>query len=100
MMSEHQIHPHARFRVFRTPDGSGEEEVEGIFVLQEQAEVVIVNDVGAFVVEQLKAGRSVAETVAAVGEHFEVEGDHDPAADVPEFIAELVAAGAIEELSE
>ena len=32
---------------------------EGIFVLQDAGEVLVVNGVGAFIVEQLKAGRSL-----------------------------------------
>ncbi len=42
----YRLDPHARFRVM---------DDEGVFVLQEAGEVLVVNRVGAFIVEQLES---------------------------------------------
>ena len=46
---------------------------EGIFVLQEAGEVLVVNEVGAFIVEKLEAAHSVDEVVAAITERYAVD---------------------------
>ncbi len=81
----YQLHARARFRVL---------DDEGIFVLQEAGEVLTVNQVGAFVVERLRADSSVSEVVDDVVAHFEVDQDR-AATDIAELIAELVEAGAL-----
>lgn len=86
-MSEqrYRLEPHARFRVL---------DDEGIFVLQQAGEVVVVNKIGAFVVEQLRTGQTVDDVVAAITERFEVDAPH-ARSDVEALIHDLLEIGAL-----
>jgi hypothetical protein len=67
---------------------------EGIFVLQDAGEVLVVNAVGAFIVEQLKAERSLDEMVTAVTERYAVDTER-ARADATSLLDELLRVGAI-----
>jgi len=84
-MHHYRIDPHARFRVM---------DDEGIFVLQEAGEVLVVNKVGAFIVEQLRAERSLDEVVTAMTKRFSVEAAR-ARADATSLLGALLEAGAI-----
>ena len=79
------LEPHARFRVH---DG------EGIFVLQEAGEVLVVNSVGAFVVERITQQASLKETAVAMTQNFDVAIDA-ALRDATQLVGELVNAGAL-----
>lgn len=67
---------------------------EGIFVLQEAGEVLAVNRVAAFVVNNLRGNHTLGEVTEAVTEQFAV----DPARarqDIEVVIQQLVDAGAL-----
>ena len=81
----YRLDPHTRFRVM---------DDEGIFVLQDVGEVLVVNGVGAFIVEQLKAEHSLDEVVTAVTQHYEVDEER-ARADTAALLHELLEAGAI-----
>jgi len=84
-MHHYRIDPHARFRVM---------DDEGIFVLQEAGEVLVVNKVGAFIVEQLRAEHSLDEVVTAITERFTVDAVR-ARADATSLLGALLEAGAI-----
>jgi pyrroloquinoline quinone biosynthesis protein D len=68
---------------------------EGVVLRQEAREVLVVNGVGARVLELLDGRRSVAEVAAVLRE----ERDAPPEAierDVEAFVDELLAAGVVE----
>jgi hypothetical protein len=68
---------------------------EGVVLRQEAREVLVVNGVGARVLELLDGRRSVAEVAAVLRE----ERDAPPEAierDVGAFVDELLAAGVVE----
>ncbi len=67
---------------------------EGVFVLQEAGEVLVVNEVGAFIVEQLQAERSVDELVVAITDRYAVDQDR-ARVDARSLLDALLAAGAI-----
>jgi hypothetical protein len=67
---------------------------EGIFVLQQAGEVLVVNKVGAFIVEQVNAGRTLDEAVSALTERFAVDAAR-ARADATSLLDALVEAGAI-----
>jgi hypothetical protein len=67
---------------------------EGIFVLQEAGEVLVVNAVGAFIVEQLKADHNLEQVVVAVTERYAVE-PAQARADALSLVDALLEAGAI-----
>lgn len=67
---------------------------EGVFVLQEAGEVLVVNEVGAFIVEQLKSERSVDELVAAITDRHAVDAER-ARADATSLLDALLEAGAI-----
>jgi len=67
---------------------------EGIFVLQEAGEVLVVNEVGAFIVEQLQAERSVDEVVTAITDRYAVDQDR-ARMDARSLVEALLEAGAI-----
>ena len=67
---------------------------EGIFVLQEAGEVLVVNEVGAFIVEQLQAEHSVDEVVMAITDRYAVDQDR-ARADARSLLDALLEAGAI-----
>jgi Coenzyme PQQ synthesis protein D (PqqD) len=79
------LHPHARFRVI---------DDEGIFVLQESGEVLVVNRVAASVVSGVQKGSSTEELVAALVGRFEVTAER-ARQDVDTLLQDLVAAGAL-----
>jgi len=81
----YRVDPHARFRVM---------DDEGIFVLQEAGEVLVVNEVGAFIVEQLQAERSVDEVVTAITDRYAVDQDR-ARMDARSLVEALLEAGAI-----
>ena len=85
---QYRIDAHARFRVMGD---------EGVFVLQEAGEVLVVNQVGAFIVEQLKGARSLDELVAAITERYEVDSER-ARADASSLLTSLLEAGAINQL--
>lgn len=82
---QYRVEPHARFRIM---------DDEGIFVLQEAGEVLVVNAVGAFIVEQLKHERSLDDLVTAITRRYEVDAER-ARADVTSLLDALVQAGAI-----
>jgi len=82
----YRVDPHARFRVL---DG------EGIFVLQKAGEVLVINPVGAFIIEQLEARLTIDEVVTAVTERYAIDRARAKA-DTNTLIEELLEAGAIE----
>jgi hypothetical protein len=67
---------------------------EGIFVLQQAGEVLVVNKVAAFIVEQLKAGCTLDEAVTAVTERFAVDAAQ-ARSDAASLLEALLQAGAI-----
>ena len=79
------LHPHARFRVI---------DDEGIFVLQESGEVLVVNRVAASVVSGVRQGSSKAELVASLVARFDVSVERAQQ-DVDTLLHDLVAAGAL-----
>jgi len=81
----YRVDPHARFRVM---------DDEGIFVLQEAGEVLVVNEVGAFLVEQLKGGRRLDDVVAAITERYAVDAERAQG-DATSLLDTLLAAGAM-----
>jgi len=84
-VQQYRVDPHARFRVM---------DDEGVFVLQEAGEVLVVNEVGAFIVEQLKSERSVDEVVAAITDRYAVDAER-ARADATSLLDALLEAGAI-----
>lgn len=67
---------------------------EGIFVLQEAGEVLVVNEIGAFIVEQLQTERSVDQVVTAITDRYDVDQDR-ARADARILLDALLEAGAI-----
>lgn len=67
---------------------------EGIFVLQEAGEVLVVNQVGAFIVAHLEGSRSLDELVAAITERYEIDAER-ARADARSLLDTLLEAGAI-----
>lgn len=67
---------------------------EGIFVLQEAGEVLVLNEVGAFIVERLQCEQTLDQVVAAVTERYAVESTKAQA-DTESMLDALVEAGAI-----
>lgn len=67
---------------------------EGIFVLQEAGEVLVVNQIGAFIVEHLEGSRSLDELVAAITERYEIDAER-ARADARSLLDTLLEAGAI-----
>ena len=67
---------------------------EGIFVIQDAGEVLVVNRVGAFIVEQLRGGRSLDQVVTSVTERSSVDAEQ-ARADTTSLLGELLRAGAI-----
>jgi len=67
---------------------------EAVVIRQEESEVLGLNLVGTRVLELVEQGRSVAEMLDVLRGEFEV-APATLAADVAEFLRELVAAGVI-----
>lgn len=84
-LNQYRIDPHARFRVM---------DDEGIFVLQKAGEVLVVNQIGAFMVQQLEVARSLPELVDAITERYDVD-DERARADAGSLLEALLEAGAI-----
>ena len=82
----YQLNPHARFRIL---------DDEGVFVLQEAGEVVVVNQVGAMIVKSLSDGQTLSHVVDQVVEQFEVDAS-TARADVDSLVADLNKAGALQ----
>ncbi|MGB8332793.1 MAG: PqqD family protein [Polyangiales bacterium] len=82
---QYRIDPHARFRVM---------DDEGVFVLQEAGEVLVVNAVGAFIVEQLKTERTLDELVTTITDKYAVDEER-ARLDATSLLDELLQAGAI-----
>lgn len=82
----YRVDPHARFRILNG---------EGIFVLQKAGEVLVVNPIGAFIVEQLEARLTIDEVVTAVTERYAVDRVRAQA-DADSLIEALLEAGAIQ----
>ncbi|MCA9529104.1 MAG: PqqD family protein [Myxococcales bacterium] len=89
----YRLHRHSRFRVL---------DDEGILILQETTEVVVVNEVGAALLRAVQAsvgdGVTADELVAHLTDKFEVTADR-ARDDVRAFTDELRALGAIEAVS-
>jgi hypothetical protein len=81
----YRLDPHARFRVM---------DDEGVFVLQDAGEVLVVNELGAFIVEQLKAEQSLDAVVSAIVERYAVDAER-ARADATSLLDALLEAGAI-----
>ena len=82
----YRVERHARFRVL---------DDEGIFILQEAGEVLVVNAVAALIVERLRDGASLDEAARMVAERYDVELER-ARADATALLESLVEAGAIE----
>lgn len=84
----YSLHPHARFRVL---------DDEGIFILQEAGEVVVVNKLGAFIIEQLRAEQALDQIAQMVAAEYEVSAER-AREDAERLISELAEAGALRPL--
>ncbi len=87
------VQPENRYRLakgvrFRVIDS------EGIFVLQEAGEVLAVNRVAAFVVNNLREDHTLAEVTEAVTAQFAVDAAR-ARQDIEAVIQQLVDAGAL-----
>ena len=82
---QYRLDPHTRFRVL---------DDEGIFVLQEAGEVLVVNEVAAFIVERLQRERSLDEVVAELTQRYAVD-EHEARKDAMSLLDALIEAGAI-----
>jgi hypothetical protein len=79
--------PDVRFRVV---DG------KGVLIRQEAGEVVVLNPVGARVLDLLQSGAVLQRVLERLAEEFEV-GAAELERDVLQFVRELVDAGVLEE---
>ena len=82
---KYRIDPHARFRVL---------DDEGVFVLQEAGEVLVVNQVAALIVERLRDGASLEDAVQTITERYEVEPER-ARTDARALLEALIEAGAV-----
>jgi len=69
---------------------------EGVVIKQDTAEVLVLSEVGARILELLDGSRTMAEVETALAEEFDAPGD-EIRADLGRYVAELLAAGVIEE---
>lgn len=83
--SKYRLDPHARFRVL---------DDEGIFVLQEAGEVLVVNEAAALIVERLRDGASLDEAVETITERYEVDPER-ARTDAHALVEALIEAGAV-----
>lgn len=89
-MSEHEQHfrtrPDVRFRTIAD---------EGVIVRQEAGEAIVVNEVGARILELLRDGLATSQVIDRLKEEYEVKeaelGEH-----VTHYLTELERAGVIE----
>jgi hypothetical protein len=80
------VAPHARFRRF---------DDEGVVVNQSTAEAIVVNEVGARLLQLADGTRTLEECVRTIGTEFDAEAEAI-AADILRFANELVDAGVAE----
>ena len=83
--NQYRLDPHARFRVM---------DDEGVFVLQRAGEVLVVNQVAAFIVEQLAVKRSLDELVTAITERYAIDTER-ARTDARALLEALLKAGAL-----
>jgi hypothetical protein len=69
---------------------------EAVIVLQEEAEVIAVNEVGARVLALLDSRRSVSDVLDALLEEYDTDRE-SLAGDLSRFLGELRDAGIVEE---
>lgn len=81
----YSLEPHARFRVL---------DDEGIFILQEAGEVVVVNKLGAFIIEQLRAEQTLDRIAQAIAVEYDVSVER-AREDAERLLSELADAGAL-----
>lgn len=70
---------------------------EGVVVRQEAAEVLILNEVGTRILALLDQGLAPTEMIDRLAEEFDADQER-LAADLDAFLADLSAAGLIEEI--
>jgi hypothetical protein len=68
---------------------------EAIVVRQSEPEVLVLNEVGARILERLDSGQSVATLVAGLAQEYEVDPKRLET-DVTTFLEDLAAGGVIE----
>ena len=85
--TRYRLDPSARFRVL---------DDEGIFVLQKAGEVLVVNRVGAFIVERLRGGMALTEIIDEVVSAYDVDRARAEE-DAVTLLDSLVEAGALAE---
>ena len=71
---------------------------EGVVIKQDTAEVLVLNEVGARVLELIDGERTTAQLAAALEEQF-VAPPEEIRRDLEHYLGELVAAGLVEEAS-
>jgi hypothetical protein len=69
---------------------------EGVVIQQETAEVLVLNEVGARVLELLDGARTVGDLVTLLGGEFDATGEVLQR-EVARYLEELLAAGVIED---
>jgi hypothetical protein len=69
---------------------------EGVVVLQEEAEVIALNEVGASIFSLLDARRSLGEVLEALLDEYDVDRE-SLASDLSTFVSELRDVGIVEE---
>ena len=74
---------------FRVIDG------EGVVVKQQSAELLVLNEVGARILELLDGERTTAEVLETLGEEFDAEAA-ELEGDLESFLRELSEAGVLE----
>jgi hypothetical protein len=70
---------------------------EGVVIRQQAAEVLVVNEVGARLLQLLDGKRSLAQVRARLAAEFEVE-PAELERDVAAYVDALIAAGVVEEV--
>ncbi len=82
---KYRLDRHVRFRVL---------DDEGIFVLQDAGEVLVVNEVAALIVERLRDGASLEDAVETVTERYDVEPEQ-ARRDAHALVEALLEVGAV-----
>ena len=90
--------PAARDRVFRRCSDVRFRTVldEGVVIKQDTAEVLVLNEVGARVLELLDGTRTVADVEAALADEFDA-ANAELGTDLASYLDELLSAGLIQE---
>lgn len=70
---------------------------EAVVLRQEAGETLVLNEVGARLLQLIAQGHDAAELPGRIAAEFAVESD-DAAADTARFVDELLAAGVLEAL--